>query len=621
MPKPELIVAMVKEQEDHLQQLHVRMEADYRLYRLEETLPDQAGDKPEENKDFRIFTANEPQTYADKIIAWLVDSKMIMNCYHPALKLHPPQVDANLKRFYLGSERAANERLRRMSVVGQSEVRSSLASFIALRGWYATRALLRKDDDGKSFIDITPWDPLHVTAVPGKDGFEWACYRIPKTPGEIKAEYGITIREEDEDCEEGSVWVYDYYDGTHNQVTTKSRPLKKRTPHGSPRVPVVLGAVPNLPMFHSNEIADTTADYGESVFKAVRNLYKNLNFAVSIWLELGGRSRKPPTVITSPTGEATLEESPWSEASETSLPEGVQIQALELLKATPDLDKLVGIINGMMQRGSLPHTVYGEIPFQLSGFAINTLKQGIGTVISPRLHALKNAYTDIFELLRDQYATGAFRTMELTGQDDNREYFSEDITPDQIRGACDIEIELLPILPEDDQVKIAIAQMMRDGPTPLFDDTYIREQVMGVLDADKMDEVIKAQTAERALPEAQLMTMWRSSDGQGDEQMARVYMNELRFVLAMKAMQRDQLQQNPAQGGQNARGQNGGGQNGASQNGGPPTFDPRVAPNAALGVPPPAPTPQGGPLVPPGQPRPGATAEPRLFGPSGEILA
>ena len=617
MPKPESIVAMVEEQEDHLRRRHRRMEADYRLYRLEETLPDQAGDKPEENKGFRIFTANEPQTYADKIIAWLIDSKMIMNSFHPTWKLHPPQVDTNLKRFYLGSERAANERLRRMSVVGQSEVRSSLGSFIALRGWYATRALLRKDAKEKSFTDITPWDPLHVTAVPGEDGFEWACYKIPKTPGEIKAEYGVTIKKEDEDWEEGGVWVYDWYNSKNNQVTTKSRTLKGESgtrnpsPHGSPRVPVVLGAVPNLPLFHSNEIADTTADYGESVFKAVRNLYKNLNFAVSIWLELGGRARKPPTTITSPTGEVTLEETPWVEGSETSLPEGAAIQALELLKATPDLDKLVAIINGMMQRGSLPHTVYGEIPFQLSGFAINTLKQGIGTVISPRLLALKNAYTDIFQLLRDQYSTGAFRTMELTGQDANREYFSEDITPDQIRGACDIEIELLPILPEDDQVKIAIAQMMRDGPTPLFDDTYIREQVMGVLDADKMDEVIKAQTAERALPEAQLMTMWRSSDGQGDEQMARVYMNELRFVLAMKAMQRAQLQQNPAQGGQN----------GGGQNGGPPTFDPRVAPNAALGVPPPAPTPQGGPLVPPGQPRPGATSEPRLFGPSGEILA
>ena len=40
--------------------------------------------------------------------------------------------------------------------------------------------------------------------------------------------------------------------------------------------------------------------------------------------------------------------------------------------------------------------------------------------------------------------------------------------------------------------------------------------------------------------------------------------------------------------------------------GGPPTTDPRVMPNAMMGVPPPAPTPQAGPNVPPGTPRPGA---------------
>ena len=40
--------------------------------------------------------------------------------------------------------------------------------------------------------------------------------------------------------------------------------------------------------------------------------------------------------------------------------------------------------------------------------------------------------------------------------------------------------------------------------------------------------------------------------------------------------------------------------------GGPPTTDPRVMPNAMMGVPPPAPTLQAGPNVPPGTPRPGA---------------
>ena len=47
--------------------------------------------------------------------------------------------------------------------------------------------------------------------------------------------------------------------------------------------------------------------------------------------------------------------------------------------------------------------------------------------------------------------------------------------------------------------------------------------------------------------------------------------------------------------------------NGTSpQGGGPPTANPAVMPNAMMGVPPPMPTPQGGPNVPPGTPRQGA---------------
>ena len=42
---------------------------------------------------------------------------------------------------------------------------------------------------------------------------------------------------------------------------------------------------------------------------------------------------------------------------------------------------------------------------------------------------------------------------------------------------------------------------------------------------------------------------------------------------------------------------------------GGPTADPRVAPNAMMGAPPPIPTPQAGAVVPPGTPRPGAQSE------------
>ena len=42
---------------------------------------------------------------------------------------------------------------------------------------------------------------------------------------------------------------------------------------------------------------------------------------------------------------------------------------------------------------------------------------------------------------------------------------------------------------------------------------------------------------------------------------------------------------------------------------GGPGLPPEVMPNAAMGVPPPMPTPPMGPMVPPGTPRPGALSE------------
>lgn len=62
----------------------------------------------------------------------------------------------------------------------------------------------------------------------------------------------------------------------------------------------------------------------------------------------------------------------------------------------------MGMVSGEMQRGGLPHSIYGQLEFQLSGFAINTLRQGVETVLVPRLQALEKSYRAIFQLLCDQ---------------------------------------------------------------------------------------------------------------------------------------------------------------------------------------------------------------------------
>ena len=272
----------------------------------------------------------------------------------------------------------------------------------------------------------------------------------------------------------------------------------------------------------------------------------------------------------------------------------------------------MGLISGEMQRGGLPHSIYGQLEFQLSGFAINTLRQGVETVLTPRLQALEKAYKSIFQLLCDQYITGAFKSFEVSGQDRNRMYFKEEVTADIIKNAGDVEVTMIGQLPQDEMSKMSMAQIAREGETPLLPDIFIRDNILGLQSADQMEDAIRTQMAERMLPEATLWSLLQSARRQGREDLAQFYETELMKVFMMKRMEQQKMMmgmmpgEEPPQ--QPAPPQPGMAPQGPPGPPGPagPMLPPTVMPNAALGVPPPAPTPPVGPMVPPGTPRPGA---------------
>ena len=135
-------------------------------------------------------------------------------------------------------------------------------------------------------------------------------------------------------------------------------------------------------------------------------------------------------------------------------------------------------------------------------------------------------------------------------------------------------------------------------------------------DADQIEDTIKEQVAERALPEAQLWTLLQSLEQRGRPDLAKFYFGELLMILNEK---NKQLQQSlappqppmPPPGMMPPPGVMP--PPGMAPPMGPPGLPPEVMPNAAMGGPPPMPTPPMGPAVPPGTPRPGAlTDEERL---------
>jgi len=161
--------------------------------------------------------------------------------------------------------------------------------------------------------------------------------------------------------------------------------------------------------------------------------------------------------------------------------------------------------------------------------------------------------------------------------------------------------------------RYSMAQIAREGPTPLLSDRAIRDRILTLQDADQMDDAIKEQMAERMLPEAALWTLLRASERQGRSDLAQFYLGELMNLLMQKRQLAEQRSAPPAPP-QPPMGPPMPGEGPpmpmGPPPGGPPTMAPEVMPNAMMGVPPPMPVPQAGPNVPPGMPRPGAQGGP-----------
>ena len=199
-------------------------------------------------------------------------------------------------------------------------------------------------------------------------------------------------------------------------------------------------------------------------------------------------------------------------------------------------------------------------------------------------------------IIFDQYMSESFDSMELSGQDMNRQYFKEKINPKDIEGTGDIEITFVGQLPQDDLTKMNMAQIARDGEAPLLPDIFIRDKILGLQDTDMIDDAIKEQTAERILPEAALWTLLQSAEDRGRPDLAQFYYGELITMMNEKQTKRLQSQQALQQAAQPSQPQQ------------PRGMDPRVMPNAMAGAPPPQPTPPQG-MVAPGTPRPGAMSD------------
>jgi len=594
------LVEMVNQKELDSSRLHERMDKDYDLWKGTRYTP-------KELTGFHTYTSNDPRTLARKGISLLSGASMTVRVLQGNDDRGSREQDNKKEQFIRGNFRANDARL---TISGNIPLRSFMSSSIVLRGFTTGRCLLNKRGQ-RTWADATPWDPRETLWEFAHDGLLWICHKTASSSAAIKSEYGVTIEGDDSEA----VTKYDFYDRERNYViipAARETPVKNEVhglvdSYGDPWVPGWVVASSSQPMIINHQdgantleasaLTDAWTDYGESIFADNRGIYEDDNFAMSIRKELAFRSLKPVFGIRSADGVKLVEGDPFRSGAEIPLAAGEELIVYDFQKSAQDMGPFQAVVDSQKQRGGFSTITFGETPFAISGFAMQTLKAGdTADKIEPFLHAEQTALKIIANAWTDHFQTYAFPGQTLSGQGANRKWFSAQITPEDLQGLDEPIIELTPVLREEDAAKAQLAALYRQpGPDglPLRSLHAVLENVLQVEDSDMEVDMMFQEIGRVAHPLAQLHTLVEALSKRNDPR-AQYYFAQWQQMLMAS------MQQGFAPFGMNAPGgpaPGGGGGNGLS---------PSTAPNAVQGQPPPQGVPQQGPLVEAGRPRPGA---------------
>lgn len=589
------------------------MEDDYDLWRLEW----KDGRDEAQADDYETYTTNEPKTYFNKMVAIISSAVMTIRIPQSAKPKAEREIDNTKEQFIRGAFRSGDDWLKKR---GMPEFIDQVASLAALRGFSCGRAMFVKGKDRRVRFELMPWDPLSTFWEMGPNGLRWICNRTMRSRAEIFAQYGDKtpedLKPDEESASEGQpverFEVYDYYDTTDNAVGVDFKEgmwLKAPKKHGmKDRVPgwvVPVGAVP--PIRTDEQHDDTDKDFGLGLYDAVRQTYNDFNETMSDAKTLVRRAVKGGYTLGSAGGRKGLEGNPAAEGTIVQLDstQNESLKPIEREEMPAETGVFLANVSGEMQRGSLPHSLFGDQNFTLSGFAIQTLREGSKSAVDPFIKCLTTTAGEVADLAIVQYGSGDFAPITLRGRQYNGEWFERQFAPSDIEGTdCPI-IEFEPQLPKDDPARFAMAQIARSPDAhgfPILPDREIWEGILGLEDTDAIQTALNEQFAVRSNPIASNLSLMLAAARLGRTDLA--FLHELEMMKLIGERYGIQQQQPPQpqvpgilpQGAPGIPVQD-------------PTFAPNVLPQAALGGPPPAPFPQAGPLVPPGQPRPGAALD------------
>ena len=581
------ILERIRLREQALQPLWDRMDADNLIYALDPYKP-QVGDGIIPGD---AYTSNEPRVLADDIITLVGDAPSVIQVESETEEGATNKADQDTERIATGMFRLGNEGLAK---TGTTLLQSTLSHFAVVEGgWVACRNLLTKREDGSTKVNLTPVDPRQLVFQMGSEGLIWAAIITMRNRASIEDEYDFTFDQSDPQANDDDTQekVIDYYRKEKgrwmNSVIIPSEHKYAKDPANTHSVedPITIRAIGSNPGTASfsltmganeSKTIQGLEGFGESIFAPNRAVYEADNRVKSI---LTSNLRKQNAAIyttSSRGGEFALEEEPDA-ATQITLNSDMdeKVELLDLPAIQNGALTNLAFISEEVTAGGTPDSSRGVASGSQSGRALTILNSVLGKRANPFATAVESCLLGAINALIAQYETGGYRTLRVTGKLLDNETFSREISPEDIRGHGPLTLELVPVLPQDDETQWQLAAFARQPDAsgrPVVSDTFIQEKHLHLQDSRLEKRRIDVQMAELATPENLLMGQLRSALEAGNmivvqnlaEQLQRLKRTQFMQDQAQEAAFAQMFATNPLdaaaqgpQGPQNAPGQGG----------------------------------------------------------------
>lgn len=440
------------------------------------------------------WMTNEPKVFFDT-------SRALISLYPPRFMLpisinySPEEKDKMNKaeRFLIGIYRELN---RRSADTGGVHWLWDLAYWVLL-GWYSVFNIVQKTESGVQFrADL--WNPM--TVYPQWDSLSLIkCARIfevdkitANTMVEDFTRKGLDF-DFTEPIEEYTKVVNYWQKRVKGRKTIienaimiggqiiKPLTLQKRLT----KIPIRVGAIGIPDRLSANE----QTRRGESIIAANRNVYEYTNAMFSLMTTILAATAFPEIIEKTVSGrEAYKSEDFRGYGGKKTYKLNETVDLLKHASTPQEVNLLFSYTGQQIQKGSLPNSVYGSLPFEVSGFALSQLLAAIKYKLGPYLNALQFIMSNMMTDFLYQYKSGNFEKVTLSTENPyalkRGMTYIEEFSPEDIPENIFVDVTI-PISSQVDKTQAILNARQALNPPQILSLETLWENELGVPDSEQ----------------------------------------------------------------------------------------------------------------------------------------